>query len=155
MSREVMHRKASDNEYLHKDFHGALNFALAYVHEGWGIRGVREYLERFARTYHAPRIEAIRRDGLDALEAYLRDLYDREGGEVEFERESDRLTLRVRRCPALGHLQHRGDEPVPFFCETTRIVNRVLCEGGGVAFELAEVDPGRAACVQVFRRVEA
>ena len=47
MPRLEMRRKASDNEYLHKDFHIALNNALVYLDEKFGRSSVKEYLEVF------------------------------------------------------------------------------------------------------------
>ena len=54
MAREVMRRHASDNEYLHKDFHGALSCGIEYLHEIYGEDAVRRYLHDFALSYYTP-----------------------------------------------------------------------------------------------------
>ena len=49
-----MRRTASDNVYLHKDFHGALSAGIEYLHQRYGEDAVREYLRRFTLAFHAP-----------------------------------------------------------------------------------------------------
>jgi len=36
MPKEAMTRRASDNVYLHKDFHGALSIAIDYLDRNYG-----------------------------------------------------------------------------------------------------------------------
>ena len=45
MAKQVMRRNAADNEYLHKDFHGALSAGLEYLHDQYGEAAVREHVE--------------------------------------------------------------------------------------------------------------
>lgn len=59
MTKEVMERKASDNKYLHKDFHNIMNLGIEYIHEKYGEESVREYLIQFASSYYAPLKSAI------------------------------------------------------------------------------------------------
>jgi hypothetical protein len=47
MPKEVMRRKASDNDYLHRDFHLTLNMGIEYLREKFGDEAVGEYLEQF------------------------------------------------------------------------------------------------------------
>jgi len=42
MPKEVMRRQASDNRYLHRDFHGAMSLALEYLRIRYGEDAVRE-----------------------------------------------------------------------------------------------------------------
>ena len=51
MPKEIMRRKAADNDYLHRDFHGALSEGLNYLEERFGPESVKEYLHRFTRDY--------------------------------------------------------------------------------------------------------
>ena len=48
MSKQVMDRRACDNEYLHKDFHGALSGGIAYLQKHYGPQAVCDYLGQFA-----------------------------------------------------------------------------------------------------------
>ena len=52
MFKEKIRRMASDNEYLHKDFHMALNNGLDFLEERYGKKAVVEYLEDFTKEYH-------------------------------------------------------------------------------------------------------
>ena len=72
MPREVMDRRAADNVYLHRDFHGALSNALIYLEERFGPEAVREYLRGFALRFYAPLRAEIAERGLPAIADYLR-----------------------------------------------------------------------------------
>ncbi len=60
MARQVMRREASDNEYLHRDFHGALSAAIEYLDRRYGEEAVRSYLREF--TDKPPPIAAANGD---------------------------------------------------------------------------------------------
>ena len=59
----VMRRKAGDNKYLHKDFHGALSCGIEYLHRHYGKKAVREYLDAFASTYYMPLRRKVKKNG--------------------------------------------------------------------------------------------
>lgn len=80
--RETMRRKASDNRYLHKDFHGALSLGLEYLERHYGDEAVRDYLRQFVTSFHGPLRAAIRDRGLPALKEYLEGIYRLEGGNI-------------------------------------------------------------------------
>ena len=100
MPKQIMHRTASDNEYLHQDFHGALSAGIEYLHENYGEDAVREYLWRFARTFYAPLTEAIKTRGLIVIEEHFRKIYDLEGGVVRYASSEHELRIEVEACPA-------------------------------------------------------
>ena len=75
MAKETMRRHASDNPYLHRDFHGALSVGIEYLHERFGEDAVREYLRAFTRAYYAPLIEAVKSRGLAALGEHFERIY--------------------------------------------------------------------------------
>ncbi|NOY79684.1 MAG: hypothetical protein GXP31_01635 [Kiritimatiellaeota bacterium] len=155
MTKLVMRRRAADNRYLHKDFHGALSCGIGYLQEHFGEDAVRQYLRRFALTYYAPLREQLRARGLDALEAHLRELYEIEGANAVFERHEDELVVRVAACPAVRHMRERGFPVAPLFHETTATVNRALCEGTPFEAELVVYDRTTGRSVQRFRRRSA
>lgn len=153
MSMEVMDRRAADNQYLHKDFHAALNRGIEYLHLHFGEDAVREYLRDFAASWYRPLSTAMTRQGLDALRTHLRSIYDLEGAEIVFEQTENNLVVHIPRCPAIAHIRGLGDAPAALFAETTLTVYRVLCEDTPFAFECLDYDAetGRAA-LHFFRR---
>ena len=147
-----MRRSAGDNEYLHRDFHGALSVGLEYLRENYGEQAVRDYLAQFARAFFAPLTDSIKQRGLVALEEYFRSIYDREGGEVEFARSEDELRIEVKTCPAVSHMREKGYPVATLFHETSASVNRAICEGTPFLAELLDYDEETGSCVQRFTR---
>ena len=149
MARKVMDRRASDNKYLHKDFHGAMLCGLEYVFERYGQEGFEAYVRQTAAAIHAPLRDAIRQRGLPALEEYLRDIFTTEEGDFSSDWDGDALVFSVNVCPAVSYLQQHGYDVPERFCEVTRIMNQVICEGTGFASEV-DYDTAAAKCVQRF-----
>ena len=152
MAKEIMERKAADNEYLHRDFHGALSAGIDYLQEHYGADSVRDYLRKFAKTYYAPLIDKLGSEGLSALKEHFEKLYEIEGGEVEIELSADELVVRVKSCPAVTHIRAIGLPVAELFEETTKTVNEALCEGSEFSAELVEYDPQSGRSVQRFYR---
>lgn len=67
MTKEVIDRRASDNEYLHKDFHGALSAGIEYLQKNYGTQAVRDYLRQFALAFYSPLKKALGKRGLVAI----------------------------------------------------------------------------------------
>lgn len=152
MAKEVMRRKASDNEYLHKDFHGALSVGLDYLREQFGEDSVREYLREFARDFYAPLTNDLKQRGLVALKEYFEKLYKIEGGEISITCSKDELVLKVQACPAVMHIRKNNYKVSPIFYETTKTVNEMICENTPFAAELVEYDQQTGRSVQRFYR---
>lgn len=151
--RRVMRRRAADNVYLHRDFHGALNQALVYLERNFGAGAVRDYLRQFARNFYAPLRAALAERGLEALREHLESLYRTEGAAFDLSCSADELVLRVPACPAVGRIREMGLALSPQFSETTRTVNAAICEGTPFAFELVEYDEETGRRVErYFRR---
>jgi len=148
-----MCRKASDNPYLHKDFHGALSAAIEYLDERFGEAAVREYLWQFARQFYAPLTQALTNRGLEALEEHLRQVYQREGGQIRIDRSPDELRIEVYACPAVTHIRRRGYPLARLFHETIATVAKAICYGTPFDAELIEYDKTTGHSVQrVFRK---
>ena len=154
MAKEVMDRRASDNEYLHKDFHGALSTGIEYLHRQFGSEAVREYLRTFALTYYAPLRAKLKADGLAALKQHFQKIYASEEGEIEIALANDELVLTVKACPAVKHMREHNYPVACLFIETTRTVNEALCEGTPYNAELVEYDELTGHSIQRFYRVE-
>ena len=152
MTKETITRRAADNEYLHKDFHGALSVGLEYLENNYGEPAVREFLHRFAATFHAPLTEALNRRGLIALKEYFAKLYDLEGGNVRITLSEDELSIEVDACPAVAHMREQGYTVARLFGETTRTVNEAICQSTPFAAQLVEYDEQTGRSIQRFYR---
>ena len=152
MAKQVMRREASDNVYLHRDFHGTLSRGIGYLHENFGEEAVREYLREFTNGYFAPLKEEIKQRGLPALKEYFEDLYEKEGGDAEITLSDDELSIRVAACPAVTHMRQQGYQVANMFYETTKTVNEALVADTDFAAELVEYDDETGRSVQRFYR---
>ena len=152
MPKEVMRRQASDNEYLHKDFHGAMSVGIDYLEENYGPDAVTDYLQTFARTFYAPLTKALGERGLVALKEHFERIYALECADVDVTMTDDELVIRVSACPAVTHMRKQGRKPARLFHETTRTVNSAICEGTPFAAELLDYDPETGSGVQRFYR---
>ena len=152
MPKEVMRRQAADNEYLHKDFHGAMSCGIQYLQDTYGPEAVIEYLRRFTAPHHPPLKQKLIEQGLPALAEYTRGIYELEGGDIDIDLDDDEMLLRIAECPAVKHMREHGYRVADMWVETTRTVNERLCEGTPFGFELVEYDEQTGRSVQRFYR---
>ncbi len=152
MAKRIMRRKASDNKYLHKDFHGALSAAIEYLDRRYGEGAVRQYLRQFTSSFYAPLIKALNERGLIALKKHFEKIYEVEGGNIEISFSEDELVLKVECCPAVMHMRKGGYPVARLFYETINTVNQTLCEGTLFAAELLEYDQQTGRSTQRFYR---
>ncbi|MFP4502891.1 MAG: hypothetical protein ACLFTT_18000 [Candidatus Hydrogenedentota bacterium] len=139
---------------VHKDFHGALSYGLAFLEEKYGAEARTQFLARLADTVYKPLADDLRVRGVVALREHWARIFELEGGAIEMHEDGDTLVLHVHRCPAITHMQEQGYRIADHFCEHTRIVNEAVCRAAGYE---ATVDYDQAAgrCVQRFRRIAA
>ncbi len=154
MTKEYMRRKASDNVYLHKDFHGALSNGIQFIHDKYGADAVRAYLRQFAAVYYAPLKAEIKTRGLPALKDYFEKMYRLEGGTIHLKCSENELCLEVEACPAVTHLRRHGYPVAELFYETTKTVNEALCENTPFSAELVRYDEADGHSIQRFYRRE-
>ena len=152
MARLRIDRNASDNQYLHKDFHGALSTGLDYVRLHYGEQAVRDFLRQFAMTWYAPLTEALRVKGLIALRAHYDRIFKLEGGSVDFRESPDELWIEVRENPAVTHMRANQYTVSPMFGETVRTVGRAICENTPFDAELIRYDDATGRYTQRFFR---
>ena len=152
VAKEVIRRTASDNVYLHKDFHGALSAGIEYLQRHFGDEAVRQYLRQFAISYYAPLIEAVRERGLAALHDHFAKVYQREGAEARMKLTDDELFIELDACPAVTHMRRHGYPIAPLFYETTKTVNEALCQSTPFVAELMEYDHKTGRSIQHFYR---
>ena len=151
-AKEVITRKASDNKYLHKDFHGALSAGIEYLHKNHGPQAVRDYLRRFGLTFYAPLRKALKERGLIALKEHFQNIYRIEGAQIDISFSDNEMILKVPTCPAVTHMREHGYQVAELFHETTATVNQAICEGTDFAAELSEYDAQTGRSVQRFYR---
>lgn len=142
-----------DEQSVHKDFHGVLSYCIQHIYERYGEREMEECLRQIARNVYKPLIEALRSEGLPALERHWRRIYTLEGSDFELHYEGDALILKVKRCPALMHMRSRGYKIFERYCEHTRIVNEEICRLAGYASSVVH-DQGKERCTQRFWKEE-
>ena len=152
MPKEVMRRKAADNQYLHKDFHGALSCGIDYLEQHFGEDAVRDYLREFTVSYYAPLIEELKSRGLVALKEYFEKMYENEGAKIAVDCSEDELLIKVPTCPAVTHMRQNNYPVARLFYETTKTVNETMCDGTPFVAELVEYDDETGRSVQRFYR---
>ena len=84
--KKQIEQRASDNVYLHRDFHAALNRGLIYLEERFGEEAIAEYLTDYAENYFSPM-------DLTEIRTYLQGLYEMEEAAeaVEFVEEQGKI----------------------------------------------------------------
>jgi len=147
-----MRRRACENEYLHKDFHGALSCVLIYLQERYGADAVRDYLRSFTRAFYSPLRRDIQSRGLIALKQHIDQINRIEDAQAQIEFSEDQLTVRMAACPAVQHMRRNNYAVSPLWQETYRTVNEALCEGSDFEADLSEYDEQTGRNVQRFKR---
>lgn len=154
MSKQVMTRRASDNKYLHRDFHVSADIGLEYVGRQYGDKGVEEYLTVFTVEYYKPLIENCKKIGIKAIEEWLRETYKKEEAEeaIEIISNENEISVKVKYCPAIEFMKKSGHVPSKWFKQTTILVNRVIAEQSGLIFEMGQYDELTGKADFIFKR---
>ncbi len=150
----IMDRRASDNEYFHKDFHTGPNNGLEYLGTKFGLEEVIEFLERYTQNVNGRTIEAMKRDGLVAIADMIRDTYRKEKSEdaLSITMEPDRLLVKIAYCPGVKHLRATGRTVSPLYRYNTEIVMKTLAEAGGYRFTMESYDEETGAAAYRFEK---
>ncbi|MDO4487680.1 MAG: hypothetical protein Q4B67_01120 [Eubacteriales bacterium] len=151
---EIMDRKASDNEYFHRDFHSSMNMGIHYVGENYGLECVKEFLERYTKNVYAPVFKDMEKNGLKAIESKILDTYKKEHSEdaVTTELNGDTLTVNVSYCPGVKHLKATGRVVSPWYRYTTEVVMDTLAKAGGFTFVMDSYDEETGAAKYHFTK---
>ena len=150
----VMNRKASDNKYLHRDFHITLNILLEYIEDRFGEKAVIQYLSQYTRAFHQPLHEQLMNGNLTALSDYLTQLYQKEEWPVRIRSGDGFIELQQDACPGISHLKASGNQPSPCYIETYRTVYETLCKDTPFRYQLQHFDHETGACTQLFTKKE-
>ena len=136
---------------VHKDFHGALSFAIRHLRRTYGEKELRLYLKQVARNVYGPLIERVKKEGLKALADHWKKIFTVEGGRFRQTLKGDTLILEVLECPAIAHMKKAGYPVDRDFCLSTDVVNGEMCRRAGIEFEV-DFDTRKGRCVQKFTR---
>lgn len=149
---ERMERRAADNKYLHKDFHGILNLGITYLQQEYGDDAVKEYLQEYTKVFHKPLIDKTKAEGLSAIEDYFKKLFETEevADDISFKNGEYELVIKIVKCPAVSHMKKTGIKPADLFIETTRVIGQTLADETGFAYELVSYEDETGASVQKF-----
>ena len=151
---EVMDRKASENEYFHKDFHSSMNMGIHYVGTHYGMKGVKEYLTRFTRNVYQAIIDDVKRHGLVVLEDKIKDTYMKEKQphvlETMISPDNQMMSVEVKYCPGVKHLKDTGREVSEWYRYTTEIVMKTLGNDAGYLFVMDSYDEDTGASAYRF-----
>ena len=153
--KDKVRRIASDNEYLHKDFHMALNNGLEYLEKKYGSDAVTEYISDFAKAYHAPLKADLQKRGLPAVRDYLEKIYAAEKNPILITISEDELIAETDKCPAVEHIIKNGSKPHPLYSETANTKYTEICRNTSYAFELLEYDSETGRSKMRFYRRQA
>lgn len=147
-----MDRLASDNEYFHRDFHISAKRGVEYVGNMFGDDAVNEYLSSFAKTYYAPLISLLKKNGLSEMKRYIEETYiaEKHPENVLCVLLEDGLSVKVSECPGVMYIKERGFEPTKWYIELTRTVNAVIAEEAGFGFEMLAYDEENGAAEYKF-----
>ena len=145
---QKMERRASDNKYLHKDFHVSLDLGIAYVGDRYGEDAVKEYLTDYAKSFY-------QKMTLAELENYFKKIYEAEDASdvLKTTLEKNSLTVEISECPAMKFMRSTGHEPSKYYTQTTKTLYAVLAQICGFEFNLSEYDEKSGKAKFIFSEV--
>ena len=149
-SIKVTERKASDNKYLHKDFHIALNLLMTYLYENYGKETLIKYLKQFAKAYYKSLNQKLKSGDKEALVNYFNDIYEKESWFVDITIHENTIEITQDACPAISHIVQNGGQPCPCYRETYDTVYKTICENTPFEYQLEYFDDETGACKQLF-----
>ena len=152
---EIMDRKASDNEYFHKDFHYSLNNGIEYLGAEHGVSDITEYLTRYTKNVKWQVIDAAKKEGLKPVEDFILETYRKDHApdavSTEISEDGKLLTVKVAYCPAVKHLKATGRDVTKWYSMTTEVVMQVIAEEAGLSFCMESYDEETGAALYTFR----
>lgn len=149
-----MQRNASDNKYLHKDFHVSMNILLNYIYNNWGKDALISYLQQYTYSYHKLLSEQMKTGNIDTLTLYFKEIYKKEEWPIEIHEGEDFIEIKQTACPGITHIKSKGELPCPLYIETYQTVYNTLCEDTPFEYILEYFDEETGACRQFFKRKE-
>jgi neutral ceramidase len=149
-SVKVTEKKASDNKYLHKDFHIALNLLLTYLYDNFGKDSMVNYLKQYSRVYHKPLNQKLKLGDKEVLVDYFKDIYEKEEWPVNITCHENSVEITQTACPAVSYIVQKGGKLCPYYRETYSTVYKTLCEDTPFEYSLEYFNDETGACKQLF-----
>lgn len=149
-NRKVMSINASDNKYLHRDFHLTLNILLDYIYKNFGEEAVIDYITQYSKAYFKPLKEQLKAGNTKALSDYLTEVYQKEEWPVQIHSEENGIELQQDACPGITHIRSLGKQPAICYIETYRTLYGELCKGTPFTYTLEDFNAETGACKQLF-----
>ena len=130
MEKLHIERKASDNKYLHKDFHVSADIGIIYVGENYGDDAVKEYLTQYTKSFYKLLAVEVKNKGLIALKENFESVYAKEewSEHIHIDLTEKELKIFIDKCPAITFMKSIGHIPSKWYKETTYTVYAVLAE---------------------------
>ena len=138
----IMDRKASDNEYFHKDFHNATNNGVEYLATKFGVSVLKEYLKDYTQNLYKNLINDIKEKGLVALKDMIVSTYEKEKSPdaLKIDLSDNELKVEIAYCPAVKHLKETGRVVSPYFKYTTETVMQEIADSTNIKFKMLSYD---------------
>ena len=154
MEKLHIERKASDNKYLHKDFHVTADIGISYVGENYGDQAVIEYLTQYAKSFYKILAKEIIEKGLKPLEDNFISVYEKEEWSkyLHTKLSDDTLKIKIDKCPAVTFMKSTGHTPSKWYKETTYTVYKTLAELCGLDFTVNYYNEEDGSTEFVFSR---
>lgn len=148
----IMERKASDNKYLHRDFHISTDNGIEYVGNKFGDNGVNEFLIAFSTSYFQLLVQDYFKQGLEAIKCYIENIYETEEAKdaIEITCNDKRLKVKVKYCPAVKYMKSQGHTPSKWYKKSTSVVYGTLAENCGLKFIMGEYNEETGATEYEF-----
>ncbi|MCE4565045.1 hypothetical protein INQ51_12055 [Maribellus sp. CM-23] len=151
-SRKMMTRKASDNKYLHKDFHLSMNILLKYIYENYGTDQMIRYLKQYTEAYLGSLNKKMKTGDINSLAEYLTDIYQKEDWPVDIHVTGEKIIIEQKTCPGISQIKAKGETPCPHYIETYNTVYNTLCQNTPFVYKIEFFDEETGACKQIFER---
>ena len=144
---KIMDRKASENEYFHRDFHSSLNMGIDYLGANYGEEAVKKYLATYAQNVYKSVLQKVKEAPFETISDFIRRTYiaEKASDALELIQDADSLTVKIAYCPAVKHLTNTGRKVSGWFSMTTSVIMECLAKAGNLHFQMEQYDPATGA----------
>ena len=149
---KIMDRKASENEYFHRDFHSSLNMGIDYLGANYGEEAVKEYLATYAQNVYKSVLQKVKEAPFETISDFIRRTYiaEKASDALELIQNADSLTVKIAYCPAVTHLTSTGRKVSSWFSMTTSVIMECLAKAGKLNFQMEQYEPATGAACYRF-----
>ena len=144
-SCEIMDRKASDNEYFHRQFHASMSNGIEYLGTNYGEDAITEYLTDYMRHVFPRELEKAEAEGLPAVKDHIEKMYAKEKAShlltADLSPDGKVLTVNVKENPAVEFLRENGLMVSKWHRMTSSVPYKALAAAAGAVFTEVFYDP--------------